>query len=1330
MLNPDREMVIDGDLGADGFTREQLDAGTSETFIRFREFLETTAPSDEPEVVLDPVVVTAERPTSVATTYGSDPVAARYISQYASDFNAGGFDPTATDAEIRGAANHGDAEITQADIYDAIRAYREVEITEDLLVGVQLRDLADLQRINSDLTAESVEATLRASVAQYRAQGMSEERAVFEAAKDFQTETLGVSESPDYMWDDVLRSYGMQQANPAYRMMEEQARTLIEGGFDATVEQLTRTSTILSYYTTPQTYAGLRAQAVAAGENPEDVPGDDIQFFVLVDGDIERDLRAEGRSITPELIITGSSVGEVTPDPSLDATEVPVTEIDPAIYGEAFNASNPFRFYIGDPEELEGEGRVEERTETMRNVLAHGLDGTDQISLEQAVIAMQAFRIEDFNRTELNEEEQARLTALRTELGLDEGATLSINDPRLYSVLSAYANETTIAALPADWQATFTATMAPHAAAAATQLAATGEGFHLQNPFRFYLGDVSELEGDGHIAGHTQTMHAILSNGLASTDQISLEQAALALQNFRIEDGGYTLTDDDRTRLAALRTELGLENGATISVNDPRLYGAMAAYANNTTIAELPAEWQPAFTATIEPLAVAAAAEAERAATLAANEAAALGNGFHVQNPFRFYLGDTSELESATGMSERTETMRSVLAHGLIDTDQISLEQAVLSMEAFRLEDFSRTELNEEEQARLTALRTELGLEADATLSINDPHLYSLLAAYTNDTTIAELPADWQTTFTATMAPHAAAAEARGTTMTVNAALAVTGEGYHPNNPFRMRLGGVEDLEGDTRIAERTTELRQILGLRTGAAEMTFTEAALALKNHKFADVESEVLTDAELARIAAIQTELGIEADTVLSVDDPRLYTALAAYANNTTVENLPPAWGETFASAIANQQAVENLAAQIDVVRSSLSPLLVSLDGITDSVELMHLESMNRQIGDLPGQLDILGNSLSALETVPEGMPDITLENLRNPETLEQIREAISGSDLSGQDRELALSSLGFIETFMTNYDRSEASVAALRAERSVPEVEVALVEPVAEPEVVTPQSLVDGEFLSTVMADLEGLYLPEEVDGVIPTRTDPMFGLVATVELIAQLPDIAASDGAEVALQEAHAVIVDGIVYLDQQVDAADMSELRQRLLDAKAQIEATGIELNVSQPVAKTVADVEVVIAPTQGLALEAFTEVAAPRDLQGELDGAATEIAALREQLDNVTNETEQYFINRMDFALGQIPTNLESLGLAIDLMNPKPTDLPEITLANLRNPETLAQIEAAVEGDEFASIAIDLLKMNIESYNDAEEGLARLRGNDELLLSENRTGGPTQNSFA
>ena len=155
-----------------------------------------------------------------------------------------------------------------------------------------------------------------------------------------------------------------------------------------------------------------------------------------------------------------------------------------------------------------------------------------------------------------------------------------------------------------------------------------------------------------------------------------------------------------------------------------------------------------------------------------------------------------------------------------------------------------------------------------------------------------------------------------------------------------------------------------------------------------------------------------------------------------------------------------------------------------------------------------------------------------------------------------------------------------------------------------------------------------------------------------------------------------------------------------------------------------------IAPTQGLALEAFTEVAAPRDLQGELDGAATEIAALREQLDNVTNEAEQYFINRMDFALGQIPTNLESLGLAIDLMNPKPTDLPEITLANLRDPETLAQIEAAVEGDDFASIAIDLLKMNIESYNDAEEGLARLRGNDELLLSENRTGGPTQNSFA
>lgn len=123
-----------------------------------------------------------------------------------------------------------------------------------------------------------------------------------------------------------------------------------------------------------------------------------------------------------------------------------------------------------------------------------------------------------------------------------------------------------------------------------------GDEFHANNPFRMTVAN-ADLENPALITEQATNLAWAIVHG-SENGQVTLEDAARAHHQLRDEDFTGTLTDDQRARLATIAAELGVEPGQTFAANDPRLLESVAAYANNMTVAQLPAEWKQAFAAT------------------------------------------------------------------------------------------------------------------------------------------------------------------------------------------------------------------------------------------------------------------------------------------------------------------------------------------------------------------------------------------------------------------------------------------------------------------------------------------------------------------------------------------------------------------------------------------------------------------------------------------------------------------------------------------------------------------------------------------------------------
>lgn len=122
-----------------------------------------------------------------------------------------------------------------------------------------------------------------------------------------------------------------------------------------------------------------------------------------------------------------------------------------------------------------------------------------------------------------------------------------------------------------------------------------GEDFHANNPFRMTV-PTAELENADQITKQAVSMgNAIAFHNIDG--KVTLEQAALAYHGIHDEDFARGLTDDEKAKLGTLTRELGVEDNHAFDANDPRLLQAIAAYANETTIAALPEEWKQAFEA-------------------------------------------------------------------------------------------------------------------------------------------------------------------------------------------------------------------------------------------------------------------------------------------------------------------------------------------------------------------------------------------------------------------------------------------------------------------------------------------------------------------------------------------------------------------------------------------------------------------------------------------------------------------------------------------------------------------------------------------------------------
>lgn len=116
----------------------------------------------------------------------------------------------------------------------------------------------------------------------------------------------------------------------------------------------------------------------------------------------------------------------------------------------ALNANNPFRLKGADgPDD-----QVAKQSVTVGNMLATTARADGMITVRQALAALN--RIPGVT-TEGGPE---RVAAIEKEMGLQPGQTFKSNDPRLLEAAAAYANDTTIAALPDEWKAAFSSVSA------------------------------------------------------------------------------------------------------------------------------------------------------------------------------------------------------------------------------------------------------------------------------------------------------------------------------------------------------------------------------------------------------------------------------------------------------------------------------------------------------------------------------------------------------------------------------------------------------------------------------------------------------------------------------------------------------------------------------------------------------------------------------------------------------------------------------------------------------------------------------------------------------
>ncbi len=121
--------------------------------------------------------------------------------------------------------------------------------------------------------------------------------------------------------------------------------------------------------------------------------------------------------------------------------------------GETFHENNPFSLFVGDVDNLD-EANITAQAQTIGAAMAFYADENGQLSLQDAATGFHQIHDENYAGP-LTDENIAALDTLAAEAGLNPAEPVSMNDPRVLEVLSAYANGTTIDALPAAWREAF-----------------------------------------------------------------------------------------------------------------------------------------------------------------------------------------------------------------------------------------------------------------------------------------------------------------------------------------------------------------------------------------------------------------------------------------------------------------------------------------------------------------------------------------------------------------------------------------------------------------------------------------------------------------------------------------------------------------------------------------------------------------------------------------------------------------------------------------------------------------------------------------------------------
>ncbi|PJB70497.1 MAG: hypothetical protein CO093_07565 [Alphaproteobacteria bacterium CG_4_9_14_3_um_filter_47_13] len=142
--------------------------------------------------------------------------------------------------------------------------------------------------------------------------------------------------------------------------------------------------------------------------------------------------------------LSALSIGESQSDPSA----APISIND----GSDFHSNNPFRMAV-PVTALTDETQIIRQAVTLGNAIAFDhVDG--KVTITQAALAYHRLHDEDFTR-ELSDDEKIKLAGIADEIGAKPISEFSVNDPQLLQIISAYANDTTITALPEEWTQAF-----------------------------------------------------------------------------------------------------------------------------------------------------------------------------------------------------------------------------------------------------------------------------------------------------------------------------------------------------------------------------------------------------------------------------------------------------------------------------------------------------------------------------------------------------------------------------------------------------------------------------------------------------------------------------------------------------------------------------------------------------------------------------------------------------------------------------------------------------------------------------------------------------------